>query len=195
MPTYSTPRASFAKRDSKETKLSPWFNHWLFKLTNDSSESDYLLTTALQAGYPSVVDSSSDGSANRIVFEVPPCTYLWLCPYGTNAENEEFNIEVRGWAIVDKNTDDQVLGMRLWEGTCKLASSTAVGASSLPILNTHFLCKTVTKATTDGGIVQSVEMDDTDGSFIQLANPGFPVISIEFNINTAATCNCLVGVS
>jgi hypothetical protein len=109
-------------------------------------------------------------------------------PFGTNAANEVFAFQVMGWANAHNGTNEIWTPFELWTGDCTLHSTT--GVSGKHISDTDFFCDAITQT---GGIDAAKELSGASGSLVQLDHLGFPVISIEFNMATAASGNCLVG--
>ena len=190
-PTYATAFQTAGKvvtrdRYSVSQPLGTLSWHWLYWLENNSSEGDYLITGPA-ATVPDHTDSTSTG-ANKIVFETPAGSNLMLMPFGTDAANEVFAFQVMGWANAHNGTNEIWTPFELWTGNCTLHSTT--GVSGKHISNTDFFCDAITQT---GGIDAAKELSCAVGALVQLDHLGFPVISIEFNMDTAATGNCLVG--
>jgi hypothetical protein len=168
-------------------------NPWIRALVNNSTEGDEVLS-AMQAAAPVTIDESSDPSANYYVGKPSAGVAIAIMPFGTNANAEAFDMTVRGWKHVlsapgsSPIPSPNVVSSVLFVGTCTLGSVT--GISGGEVTDSEFFCSSIAQS---AGIEDYKVMDHATGSFVRIDNAGFGLISIEFDLNTAASANCLVS--
>jgi len=146
--------------------------------------------TSFPSRVPTVTEPSGDGVVD-IQGSGVASTWLMLVPFGTDANNETFDVRVVGWRNVGT----------LWIPTILLQFSATlgnvVGVAGTDVLATHFLADTVSDPVAGMGSVgvncqPSSPANDTPAHYL-FDTRGCPKVEILFDLTGAAAANCLVA--
>ena len=150
--------------------------------STDNSWSAKAPTTTKPSGN-GVFELSASGKVDK---------WLVLQPFGSDAQNEAFDVRVWGWV---KGDDDDSTISNLWvpallaDLTCTLGN---IAASDLGTNN--FLADTITEndGDSDGGVlVETVSPAEDLPSAVHVNLRGCGLMEFAFNRDTAAPANCL----
>ena len=163
-------------------------------LVNNSTEGDFPAVVPIGTE-PASVDLSSDPSANLFVGN---CTgsELQLFPFGTDADNEAFVINVYLWRRMNR-TGPGVATPDLWVpryvgGFTATLSAALNGVAGAPVTQLEFFADTIVELATNTlddniGLLRSFAADQL--AEIRINTIGYEKFSVTFDLGTAASAN------
>lgn len=164
-------------------------SEWSIALTANST------ATAFAARIPTTTKPAGASGISKVI-EVGGLTELLLIPYGTNSDNDEFDVRVIGWKKIPLTT---AIRTNLWipstrmEGTAIL-NSALPGIAASHVIATEYFADTFTVDEGIGVVFQSTNAVPMC-ALVQCDITGFDLIEIDFDLGTgAAAMNCLYSV-
>lgn len=162
-------------------------------LVNNSTEGDFIVPVP-QAAKPASVDSSTP-TANAFVVDCGGSTTL-LYPFGTDADNEAFVINIYLWSkCLRSSTDTSDLWIPFYVGgvTCTLSAALNGVAGGL-ISATEFLADTVVELATntwDDALITARSFAGDQLAELRINTEGYEKLEVRFDMTTAASGNAL----
>lgn len=167
---------------------------WAKALTNNSTR-DASFVDAVPGAIPAAVDASGDPTANKAVVALTG-KELQVLPFGTDADNETFNMRITLWSKVPGTVD---LWIPHFIGGFVCTLSIALnGITDAALGVTAAFADTITEEATNtwddaeaplGVRVRSHPNDHL--ALIRVDTKGYELATIEFDLGTAATANAL----
>lgn len=136
--------------------------------------------TSFSQKLPTTTEPTGEG-----IFE-PEHNLTLLMPYGTDGENETFDMRVYGWTQINSLW----IPARVFSVTCTLAALTLDGVAGEVVDDDDIFCDTIASLVGDSD-VKLVSNGDSDVSYLIFDHGGFRKLEIDFDRVTAASCNAL----
>lgn len=157
-------------------------------------------TNSTDGSFPSRVPTTTAPTSNDGVVTLPnDSTWLTLVPYGTDTADQTFDVRVIGWRKYGNANDTSgtlYVPMILLQFTATLGTATGVASSN--VTNTNLFADTLSNPVAGMGTI-GVNCQPTSPANNTVAHyvvdaTGCQYVEICFDMGTAASGNCLVGI-
>ena len=158
----------------------------LFTLGANSTDTSFAakVPTTTKPSGAGVVEMSPGGTSENTIL-----SYLMVIPFGTDANDETFDLRMFGWSAVAGDGDTVYVPVRLLQASCTLGTATGVNSSNFE--NENFLADTIASVT-GSGLNSVVSPADNTVAHLIIDATGFGQVEIIYDLTGAASAGALV---